>query len=52
MRKRMMSGNDILLGKEGDGVGVPEESIEGRWYLDGVDVEDEGVTLCLTERHF
>ncbi|OJJ04945.1 hypothetical protein ASPVEDRAFT_44478 [Aspergillus versicolor CBS 583.65] len=32
MRKRMMSGNDILLGPDGNG--------EGRWFVDGVDVED------------
>ena len=32
MRKRMMSGNDVVLGVEGNG--------EGRWFVDGVDVED------------
>lgn len=37
MRKRMMSGNDVLLGKRGDGVAVPEEDIEGRWFVEGVD---------------
>ena len=36
-----MSGNDVLLGRDGDGISVPEEGIEGRWYVDGVDVEDE-----------
>ncbi|OQD75827.1 hypothetical protein PENDEC_c006G02990 [Penicillium decumbens] len=30
MCKRMMSGNDILLGPDGNG--------EGRWFVDGVDV--------------
>lgn len=52
MRKRMMSGNDVLLGRDGDGVGVPEEGIEGRWFVDGVDVEDESVTAMLTEKHY
>ncbi|RJE19974.1 hypothetical protein PHISCL_07692 [Aspergillus sclerotialis] len=32
MCKRMMSGNDILLGPDGSG--------DGRWFVDGVDVED------------
>jgi nuclear transport factor 2 (NTF2) superfamily protein len=30
MCKRMMSGNDLLLGPDGNG--------EGRWFLEGVDV--------------
>ena len=32
MSKRMMSGNDVLIGPDGNG--------EGRWFVDGVDVED------------
>jgi len=48
MRKRMMSGNDVLLGKDGDGVAVPQEGIEGRWYLDDVNVED----VDITEKHY
>ncbi|CAI7639801.1 hypothetical protein N7509_013790 [Penicillium cosmopolitanum] len=32
MRKRMMSGNDMLLGSDGNG--------EGRWFVDGVDVNE------------
>lgn len=32
MRKRMMSGNDLLLGPDGDGT--------GRWFVDGVDVNE------------
>lgn len=48
MRKRMMSGNDILLGKNGDGVAVPEEGIEGRWFVDGVDVN----TVDISEKHW
>jgi uncharacterized protein len=48
MRKRMMSGNDVLLGKNGDGIAVPEEGIEGRWYVDGVDVED----VEISEKHY
>lgn len=48
MRKRMMSGNDVLLGKDGDGTAVPEEKIEGRWYTDGIDVED----VDITEKHY
>ncbi|KEF61283.1 uncharacterized protein A1O9_02848 [Exophiala aquamarina CBS 119918] len=52
MKKRQMSGNDIVLGKNGDGVAVPEEGIEGRWYIDGVDVDDESVTKKLTAIHF
>ena len=52
MRKRMMSGNDVVLGILGNGVAVPEESIEGRWYKDGVDVDSEEVTKLITERHY
>lgn len=48
MRKRMMSGNDLLLGKGGDGIAVLEMGIEGRWYVDGVDVED----VDITEKHY
>lgn len=48
MRKRMMSGNDVLLGRDGDGIAVPEENIEGRWYVDGVDVED----VNISEKHY
>jgi len=48
MRKRMMSGNDVLLGKNGDGIAAPEEGIEGRWYVDGVDVED----VEISEKHY
>lgn len=47
MRKRMMCANDILLGRDGDGVVVPEEEIEGRWFVDGMDVED----AVISERH-
>ncbi|KAF4126979.1 uncharacterized protein GMORB2_0717 [Geosmithia morbida] len=36
MRKRMMSGNDIVLGPEGDGT--------GRWFADGVDVDEVEIT--------
>ncbi|ETN38472.1 uncharacterized protein HMPREF1541_06507 [Cyphellophora europaea CBS 101466] len=52
MRKRMMSGNDVLLGIWGSGEAIPERSIEGRWFLDGVDVEDESVTKMITEKHY
>ena len=48
MVKRMMSGNDVLLGREGDGVAVPGENIEGRWYVEGKDVED----VVLTDKHY
>ena len=40
MRKRMMSGNDILLGKDGNG--------DGRWFLDGVDVNE----VDISEKHW
>ena len=40
MRKRMMSGNDILLGKDGNG--------DGRWFLDGVDVNE----VEISEKHW
>lgn len=40
MRKRQMSANDILLGPDGNG--------EGRWFVDGVDVED----VKITEEHW
>ncbi|KAE8311640.1 hypothetical protein BDV41DRAFT_541606 [Aspergillus transmontanensis] len=36
MRKRMMSGNDLVLGSNGNG--------EGRWFVDGVDVEDVAIS--------
>lgn len=40
MRKRMMSGNDLVLGVNGDG--------EGRWFVDGVDVDE----VRIEERHW
>jgi hypothetical protein len=67
MRKRMMSGNDIILGTNGDGVGGSTTSegemgdegwIEGRWFAreDGSvmgpeEVDGDGVTRLITERH-
>ena len=48
MRKRMMSGNDVLLGSDGDGIAVPEEGIEGRWFVDGVDVN----SVIISEKHY
>ncbi|KAE8357339.1 hypothetical protein BDV27DRAFT_139509 [Aspergillus caelatus] len=39
-RKRMMSGNDLVLGPDGNG--------EGRWFVDGVDVED----VVISEEHW
>ena len=35
----MMSGNDLVLGKDGDGSGVGDGRM-GRWFSDGVDVDD------------
>ena len=52
MRKRMMSGNDVVLGIWGDGAAVPEEKVEGRWFTEGVDVDGEEVTRMITERHY
>jgi uncharacterized protein len=52
MQKRMMSGNDVLLGKNGNGVAVPDEKIEGRWFIEGVDVDSEEVTKLITDRHY
>ena len=52
MVKRQMSGNDLVLGRVGDGIAVPEENIEGRWYMDGKDVEDLEVTQKLTAKHY
>lgn len=40
MEKRQMSGNDVEIGEE------------GRWFRDGVDVEDESVSEKLTGVHF
>lgn len=48
MKKRMMSGNDIVLGKDGDGVADPENGVEGRWFVDKVDVED----VYISEKHW
>jgi hypothetical protein len=48
MAKRMMSGNDILLGKDGDGVADAENGVEGRWFVDKVDVED----VYISEKHW
>ena len=36
MCKRMMSGNDLLLGSDGNG--------EGRWFVDGVDVDSVSIS--------
>ena len=44
----MMSGNDIVLGRDGDGVANPEKGIEGRWFIDGMGVEDAQIS----ERHW
>lgn len=35
-----MSGNDVQIGEQ------------GRWFKDGIDVEDESVTAMLTGVHF
>ena len=35
----MMSGNDLVLGPNGDGSGAGEGRV-GRWFKDGVDVDD------------
>lgn len=48
MWKRQMSASDIVLGRDGDGIAVPEEGIEGRWFLDGVDVDD----VELSDMHY
>ncbi|KAJ6179864.1 hypothetical protein N7519_010325 [Penicillium mononematosum] len=40
MRKRMMSGNDVLIGPEGNG--------EGRWFADEVNVND----VHISEQHW
>ncbi|KAH8695061.1 hypothetical protein BGW36DRAFT_428952 [Talaromyces proteolyticus] len=40
MRKRQMSGNDIVLGPNGNG--------EGRWFVDGIKVEE----ATITEEHW
>ena len=40
MKKRQMSGNDLELGTDGNGIAVPEEGIEGRWFVEGVEVDD------------
>ena len=35
----MMSGNDLILGPDGNGSGGGEGR-EGRWFKDGIDVDD------------
>ena len=39
MRKRMMPGNDIVVGRNGDGIPVPGEGIERYWFVDGLNVD-------------
>lgn len=48
MKKRQMSGNDLELGREGDGVAVPEENIEGRWFVEDVNVDD----VRISDKHW
>jgi uncharacterized protein len=48
MKKRQMSGNDLVLGKDGDGVAVPEQGIEGRWFVEGVNVDE----VAIGEHHW
>ncbi|KAF3932566.1 hypothetical protein ABW20_dc0105366 [Dactylellina cionopaga] len=48
MRKRQMSASDIILGKNGDGIAIPEEGIEGRWFVDDVGVD----SFELEEKHY
>ena len=57
----MMSGNDVVLGKEGDGEewrkegeeGELVDGKEGRWFRGGLEeVESEEVTAKITERHY
>jgi uncharacterized protein len=48
MKKRQMSGNDLELGKDGSGMAVPEEGIEGRWFLEGVNVDD----VLISDKHW
>ncbi|RHZ55925.1 uncharacterized protein CDV56_103438 [Aspergillus thermomutatus] len=42
MRKRMMSGNELLLGPDGNG--------EGRWFVDGVDVDATAAIKIVSKR--
>jgi hypothetical protein len=44
MKKRQMSGNDLELGRDGDGVAVPKEGIEGRWFVEGVNVNEVSIS--------
>lgn len=48
MRKRQMSGNDLDLGTGGNGVANPQEGIAGRWFVDGVNVDD----VVISEEHW
>ncbi len=48
MKKRQMSGNDLELGTNGNGVACPEEDIEGRWFVDGINVDD----VSISEEHW
>ena len=61
MTKRMMSGNDVVLGKDGDGEEWREQEEEGelvggkegRWFRGGLEeVESEEVTEKITGRHY
>lgn len=58
----MMSGNDVVLGRDGDGEKWREESDgdkelvagkEGRWFRGGLEeVESEEVRRRITDRHY
>ena len=48
MKKRQMSGNDLELGRNGDGMADAEAGIEGRWFVDGVNVDE----IRIGDRHW
>ncbi|RMZ91968.1 hypothetical protein DV736_g801, partial [Chaetothyriales sp. CBS 134916] len=52
MKKRMMSGNDVVLGIWGSGEGIAELGVEGKWFKDGVDVDADEVTRLITGKHY
>lgn len=40
MKRRRMSGNDLKLGRDANSLAVPEVRIQGRWLVEGANVDE------------